>query len=317
METITAKQIEDLHISPATCVEWVKESFLRKYDSQCPAKISVHPKGNDFITTMPALLPKETKTFGVKVVSRVNGRHPSLRSDLLLFDTESGEIKAMVDANWITAMRTGAVAALTMQTLRKQGANNISMVGLGSTAHTTMQCIAEIFKDEQLHIKLMRYKDQAERFMSDFAEYGNLSFEIVDNVNDFMHGAEVVISCITDADGLLVEDDRLFEEGVLVIPVHTRGFQNCDLFFDKVYADDTDHVRKFKYFDKFRKFDELSNVLLGNNAGRENDHERILAYNIGLGMHDAWYAFNTYNILKMNALTTPPRKYLTNRLIAA
>ena len=28
-----------------------------------------------------------------------------------------------------------------------------------------------------------------------------------------------------------------------VIPVHTRGFQNCDLFFDKVFADDTDHVK--------------------------------------------------------------------------
>lgn len=316
MDIITAKQIEDLNISPATCVEWVRESFMRKYDSQCPAKMSVHPRGNDFITTMPALLPNETSTFGVKVVSRVNGRHQSLRSDLLLFDTESGEIKALVDANWITAMRTGAVAALTMKTLRKHGASHISMVGLGSTAHATMQCIAETFKDEHLHVKLMKYKEQAERFAQDFGHCANVSFEIVDNINDFMHGAEVVISCITDAEGLLVEDDSLFDEGVLVIPVHTRGFQNCDLFFDKVYADDTDHVRKFKYFDKFKQFDEFSNILLGNNKGRENDSERILAYNIGLGMHDAWYAHNIYNLLKTSSLL-PPEYVLTSWLLAA
>lgn len=305
MRIITAKQIEGLNISPSTCVEWVTESFLSKYDSQCPAKISVHPKETDFITTMPALLPVETRTFGVKVVSRVNGRHPSLRSDLLLFDTESGETKALVDANWITAMRTGAVAALTIRTFRKRNANHISMIGLGSTAKAAMNCIADTFKDERLKVKLMRYKDQAEKFAEDFSCKQNVSFEIVNSVEDFMQGAEVVISCITDANGLIVEDEKLFGKGVLVIPVHTRGFQNCDLFFDKVFADDTDHVRKFKYFDKFKKFDELSNVLLGNNQGRENDEERILAYNIGLGLHDAWFAYKICNILETKCLFTP------------
>lgn len=297
MKIVTAEEIEKLKISPSTCVDWVRNSFMRKYECQCPAKISVHPEGNDFITTMPALLPSETKTFGVKVVSRVNGRHPSLRSDLTVFDTHTGEITAIVDSNWITAMRTGAVAALTMRALRKDGANHISIIGLGSTAHAAMRCIAETFKDEHLHVKLMKYKNQAERFAEDFSCYKNLSFNIVDNTGDFMRNAEIVISCITDANGLVVEDDNLFEEGILVIPVHTRGFQNCDLFFDKVFADDTDHVRNFKYFNRFRKFDELSNVLLGRNPGRENGKERILAYNIGLGMHDVWFAYNICKLL--------------------
>lgn len=310
MKIISAEQIETLHISPATCVEWVRQSFMSKYESQCPAKMSVHPKDTDFITTMPALLPSDTKTFGVKVVSRVNGRHPSLRSDLLLFDTESGAIKALVDTNWITALRTGAVAALAMQTFRRSGAARISMIGLGSTARATLHCIAETFGSESLTIKLMRYKDQAERFAEEFKSCANLSFEIVDNIKDFMLGAEIVISCVTEANGLLVEDDSQFEPGVLVIPVHTRGFQNCDLFFDKVFADDTDHVRKFRYFDRFKRFDELSNVLLGRNPGRENDSERILAYNIGLGLHDAWFAYHILTLLKEQAILPPPNKHL-------
>lgn len=298
MKIITAEEINSLRISPLTCVEWVTDSFKMKYDSQCPAKMSVHPAGNDFITTMPALLPNETQTFGVKVVSRVNGRHPALHSDLLLFDTITGKIKALIDADWITAMRTGAVAALTMKTLRKHGANNISIVGLGSTARTTMQCILETFRDEHLHIRLMKYKDQAERFAAEFEPYTNATFSIVDNVQDFAADAEVIISCITDAQSLLIERDELFAEGVLVIPIHTRGFQNCDLFFDKVFADDTDHVKGFRYFSKFRKFDELSRVLLNQNPGRESDKERILSYNIGLGLHDALYAYRIFNMVK-------------------
>lgn len=297
MDIITAQQIEGLGITPKECVDWIRTSFTRKYECQCPAKISLHPQGNDFINTMPALLPADTSAFGVKVVSRVNGRKPALRSDLMLFDTNTGQLKALVDADWITAMRTGAVAALTVMTLRRRHATHISMVGLGSMARSTMMCLAETLADEQLTVRLMRYKDQAERFAEEFSRYGNLSFEIVDDTQSFMRGAEIVISCITDASGLLVEDNSLFEPGVLVIPVHTRGFQNCDLFFDKVFADDTDHVKGFRYFKEFRRFDELSNVLLGKNPGRESDSERILAYNIGLGMHDVWFAHNIYNLL--------------------
>ena len=124
--------------------------------------------------------------------------------------------------------------------------------------------------------------------------FGMLATEVVDDVED----ADVVVSCITDANGLLVEDESLFKPGVLVVPVHTRGFQNCDTTFDKVFADDTDHVKGFKYFSQFKKFHQIEEVLKGENIGRASDDERILSYNIGLGLHDVLYASRIYDILK-------------------
>lgn len=50
-------------------------------------------------------------------------------------------------------------------------------------------------------------------------------------------------------------------------------------------------------FSKFRAFDEFSNVLLSRNPGRENDKERIIAYNIGLGLHDILFACKIYERL--------------------
>jgi hypothetical protein len=102
----------------------------------------------------------------------------------------------------------------------------------------------------------------------------------------------------SDASGLLVEDESLFKPGVLVVPVHTRGFQNCDTTFDKVFADDTDHVKGFKYFSEFREFHQLEEVLKGDVTGRANDSERILSYNIGLGLHDVLYASRIYDKLR-------------------
>lgn len=298
MKSITNSEIVALNISATKCVDWVREAFVMKSECQLPAKISVHPTGNDFFTTMPCLLPKEYGRFGTKVVSRIVGRVPALKSDMMLFDSNNGELLALVDCDWITAMRTGAVAALAIKTFRNSTAKEYAFIGLGSTARATLTCLLESCKDEQLNIRLFRYKDQAEKIVEEYKDYDNVTFTIVDNTSDLVRGADVVVSCITDASGLLVEDESLFKPGVLVVPVHTRGFQNCDTTFDKVYADDTDHVKGFKYFSEFREFHQIEEVLKGVTPGRESDTERILSYNIGLGLHDVLYASRIYDMLK-------------------
>ena len=297
MKHISDSNIVGLEISPAQCVEWVTEAFKMKHNCQLPAKVSVHPQGNDFITTMPCLLPTEYNTFGVKVVSRVVGREPALKSDLLLFDSLSGDIKAMVETNWITSMRTGAVAALAIKTFQNSNAKIYSFLGLGNTAKATMKCLHAILSNEKITVRLLKYKDQAERFAAEFADLSNVTFEIVETMERLVDGADVVISCITDANGVLLEDTTKFKPGVLVVPVHTRGFQNCDLVFDKVFADDTAHVQGFKYFSQFKQFGEIGEVLLGEIKGRESDEERILSYNIGLGLHDVYFSQKIYDML--------------------
>lgn len=290
MKIITSQQIESLNITPKQCVEWVQEAFLIKDKCQLPAKVSVHPQGNDFFTTMPCLLPNEYGRFGAKVVSRINGKKPALKSNLMLFDTRSGELLALVNCDWITAMRTGAVATLAIRTLRATTAKQYSFIGLGSTARATLRCLLDTESDTMHDIRLFRYKDQAECLIEEFLAYDNARFTIAESMHELVADTDVLVSCITDAAGLLVEDMHWFKPGVLVVPVHTRGFQNCDNVFEKVFADDTAHVRGFKYFELFREFHELSEVLSGKVTGRSNDNERILSYNIGLGLHDVLFS---------------------------
>ena len=137
--------------------------------------------------------------------------------------------------------------------------------------------------------------------MADFADEKRAVFEVVDQMEDFVAGASVLISCITAAGScLLCPDDSLYQKGVLVVPVHTKGFQNCDLTFDKVFGDDTAHVGGFKYFSQFRQYAELGSVLIGKHPGRESDEERILSYNVGLGLHDVLFAKKIYDRLTVS-----------------
>lgn len=268
-----------------------------KYDAILPPKNSIHPREGDFFNTMPCLLPERFGRFSMKEVHRINGQNPALGSDILLYDSTLGNLLAIIDGDWITTMRTGAVAALAARTLKRNGVNDYSFIGLGNTARATALCILEDNKDKQVLFRLLKYKDQADLFIERFKEYDNLKVEVFDDINDLVKESSVLISCITYAGELLCPHDELFGSGMLLIPVHTRGFQNCDLFFDKVFGDDTGHVQGFKYFSQFKKYDELSQVLLGNNPGRESDSERIISYNIGIGIHDAVYSSHIYDIV--------------------
>ena len=309
MKILTEHAIRQLGITPLTCMEWIKESFSIKQHAQLPAKISVHPEEGEFFTSMPCLLPSpgvggarfQHRYFGVKVVHRLLQSTPSLGSDLMLYDAQSGELLALVDTDWITTMRTGAVAALSSKVLRKSNAKAYGMVGLGNTARATLMCILAQEPERHFHVKLLRYKNQAELFIERFKDNHNVSFEIVDDAGEMARSVDVFISCITNAQGLLVPDERDFQPGVTVIPVHMRGLQNCDTTFDRVLADDTDHVRGFKYFNQYKGYNEIGEVLAGRDPGRTSDSQRIIDYNYGLGLHDVVYAAKIYEQLSDSA----------------
>lgn len=295
---IQQEHIASLNISPKECVKWVEEGFRMKDQAQMPPKPSVHPQGEDFMTTMPCLLPEQNgqKRFGIKVVNRIEGQNPALSSMIYLYDAKTGHLLAIMDGDWITAMRTGAVATLAARLFQKDGVSTYSMMGLGNIARATAMCLIADNQNRNIKIRLLRYKDQAEQFIERFKFANNVTFEIIEDKEEFISEADVVISCVTVATELLFPNDALFKEGITVIPVHVRGFQNCDLFFDKVFGDDTDQIRNWKYFSKFHQYDELHHVLLGQNPGRTSQYERILSYNYGLGLHDIVFASKIYDM---------------------
>ena len=293
MLTIKDSDIRRLGISPETCYKWINTSFSLKKRSVLPPKISIHLHESDFFNTMPCLLPDEYDMFSVKVVSRIKSQKPALKSVIQLYRASTGDLLAIIDADWITSMRTGAVAALAIQTFKRNGANVFSFMGLGSTAYATMDCLYAFLDKDRSEIRLLKYKDQAEKFS---AKYSDLHFNIVNSTADLINGSDVIVSCVTRIDGIICTDLQLFRPGVLVVPVHTRGFQNCDTVFDKVFADDTGHVCNFANFYRFRHFNEIGDVLEGLVPGRENDSERILSYKISLGLHDAYFAYMIYNM---------------------
>lgn len=299
MKAITHSMIKNA-VTQREAFDWVREAFVNKKNFMLPPKISIHYGDGDFFNTMPCVSEIEGLA-GVKIISRHAARKPILGSKIILSDPKSGDDLALLEGDYITALRTGAVAALAIETLAVENYNRLGLLGLGNTAYATFDVLMHCKKNSSapLEVMLLRYKDQAEKFVERFKHFSNVRFSIVDGIEEIAEASQVLVSCVTEAKTIFCDADR-YPRGVLIVPVHTKGFQNCDLVFDRIYADDTGHVSNFKHFAEFskRNFGELSDVLNGRLDGRTNERERILSYNIGIAIHDLYFAKKIYDRLK-------------------
>lgn len=288
MKLIGHSDIVNLQLDPARMWDWVDDALRHKDEMLMPAKISIHSEEDRFWNTMPIVMP----TFGIagaKLVNRYPHREPTLDAKILLYSNDTGKPLALLDGNYITTMRTGAVAIHSADVLAVPRYTSVAMVGLGNTARAAILVLAHKHSDRDIHIKLVKYKDQHIRFAERFREYSHLHFTYCDSLEEAVKGAQVVLSAVTVFHEDAVCPD-VFDSGTTLIPIHSRGFMQADLVFDRIYGDDTDQVKHFKYFDQFPYFAEVAQVLNGEKLGRMSDDERILVYNIGIVAHDFYFA---------------------------
>ncbi len=311
MKLIDFDQIKNLNIPPLSFYNWVDEIIRNKDKMILPVKTSIKfNKNSMFYNFMPAVIPSINRA-GIKIVTRYPNRSPSIESLILIFDFENGNPLALMDGTYITAMRTGAVAAHSVKLFARQDWQVLSIIGLGNTARAALEVISCLYPEKSIDVHILRYKNQHDLFIKCFEGNRNLHFTVCDTVEETISKSDVIISAVTFYPNDIC-NDSCFPEGCLLLPIHTRGFTNCDLFFDKVFADDKDHIKNFKNFDKFKSFAEVHDVISGKKPGRENTKERILVYNIGIGLHDLYCANKILNQIQTSTefdLEEPAEKF--------
>lgn len=283
MKYYSEEDIKNVDISSQELLELANEVIVNKNNTLLPPKVSIKFDESKFYNTMPCLMPS-INTFGIKCINRNPNNIPSLNGEIFLYDMESAVLKAVMDAKRITTLRTAAVAVHSVYLFAKKNYKTIAFIGLGEVGKATLKVLIDT-TDRPLNIRLFNYNGQAEELVELYKNNTNISIELYDDYELMACDSDVIISAITYAHKDFAPA-KIYKEGVLLVPVHTLGFQECDSVFDKIFGDDFGHICGFKYFDKFKSFNEVTDVLLNKCSGRENDKERIIAYNVGISLHD-------------------------------
>lgn len=102
---------------------------------------------NALTLTMPAYLAKD-KALGLKVVSifphNLNQGKPSINGLILLLDANTGEPQALMDAGYLTALRTGAISGLATKYFARDNASHVAIMGSGVQAYSQLEAVAAV-----------------------------------------------------------------------------------------------------------------------------------------------------------------------------
>lgn len=120
---------------------------------------------------------------------------PSINGAIMVLDAQTGLLRAVLGANWITAVRTAALSVVAARRLANPDAQSIAFVGTGVQAHSHLDAFNELFPLKRIYVA-GRGKANIEK-LSNHARDMGLEAVVCTNAEDALREADVVVTSIS------------------------------------------------------------------------------------------------------------------------
>ena len=251
-----------------------------------------------FAESMPVAVfskQKKLELFGIKwqscYKSNLKKGLPYLNNLIILNEPECGLPVAILNGNWITAIRTAGVSAVCAKYLApRKNPINIGIFGLGLQAYIHIIAFKTIFKRPKFI--LFNHKQKSlDKFLKKFPKE---RFIISNDYHEVVKNSDIVLSATTFPKKIkpyIFKKD--LKDDVLVLPFEygTRIDPGLYKHLDEIYTDDISQYNlkgKIKnYFPKNRPVikKEIGEVVL-KRYKRGKSPKRILVFNLGISLFD-------------------------------
>jgi ornithine cyclodeaminase/alanine dehydrogenase-like protein (mu-crystallin family) len=296
---LSRREVEAVGITMEEIIKELEEAFAEKGQGrvEMPPKPGIHPIKDAFIHAMPAYIPSK-KAAGVKWVSGypLNFKIglPYILGVIVLNDPESGLVLAIMDAAWVTAMRTAAATAIAAKHLARRDSGVLAILGCGMLARTNLEALSLVcprLKTIQVHDVVQAHQT---RFIAEMgAKFPTYEIRGMSDHRSAVEGADMVVSVISiqETPQPIIQKEWLKGGCFGAALAFDAGWAGPALAsFDRIVTDDLpqfDYYRHQGFFQTTPPVDtELAEVVLGRKPGRMSDRERTLAINLGLAMED-------------------------------
>ncbi len=120
---------------------------------------------------------------------------PAINGSIILHDSRNGLLCAVMDAAWITAVRTAGLSAVVARRLANPDAGKIGFVGAGVQAQSHLEMFASLFPLRGVSV-FGRGRKNIDRLKSR-AEKMGLQVQICTNARDAVAGADLIVTSVT------------------------------------------------------------------------------------------------------------------------
>jgi len=297
---LTQSEVEQL-LDMGGCIEAMAEvlAALERNELFLPLRMIAFPPGqSSAIGLMPSYRGGESAAYALKTIclfpdNPSRGLDPH-QGTVTLFSGETGEVRALMNASAITAIRTAAVSGVATRLLARDDARELAIVGAGHQAHPHVAAMLEARPFDKIRIAA-RSLESAERLAAEWP-----LATAVDSVEEAVRGADVVCTVTNSSEPVLRHE--WLREGAHVNAVgssiktarelDSATIAACSLFVDRREStvneagdylipltegaiSGPEHIRA-----------ELGEILTGAHPGRTSAGELTVFKSLGLAVED-------------------------------
>jgi ornithine cyclodeaminase/alanine dehydrogenase-like protein (mu-crystallin family) len=290
-------------LPPAACAEAMAEVLAARArgEAYVPLRsVMIPPDAAGFMGLMPGWRgPHDggAAAFGLKAVCIMPG-NPARGLDahqgiVTLFDGQTGQPTAILDASAITERRTAAVTAVATEVLARRDARVLAILGAGTQARAHLEALAPVRAWE--HVRIYSPTRAHAQRLADLA-----GGAVAGSAPEAVAGADVVVTATSSREPVLFRD--WLAEGAHVNAVgasspSSRELDTATVAASALFCDSRESLRneagEFQLAiteglisgeEHVRA--ELGEVLAGRAAGRGDDAELTVFRSLGLAVED-------------------------------
>ncbi|HKV05769.1 MAG TPA: ornithine cyclodeaminase family protein [Candidatus Acidoferrales bacterium] len=289
-------------------LQLVEESFRRLADGTgvCQSRQRLRMAGKGYMHYMAAS-DAAGGYMGLKIYTvSPNGA----RFLVPLFDARSGELLALIEADYLGQMRTGAASGVATRLMAREDARTAGIVGTGLQARTQLEAVARARKLKVIRA-YGRSVDRREQFAIDMTARLGVSVTPVPTAEQAVRGAHIVITSTTSVNPVV--EGRWLERGAHINAIGVNFAEKRELDAEaigrcEVIAADSVEQSKIEAGDLIQAFGadssrwasvrELADIVSGNSAGRTSPGQITLFKSNGIAIEDIVVGGKIYEIAR-------------------
>lgn len=209
-----------IKVGMTTAISLMREAFIQisKQTAQVPVRTALDNQSNSGrVLFMPAYSPG-FQIFGLKMVSvfpeNVKNKIPAIQGKLLIMDDSTGSPLGLIDAEYLTALRTGAASGLATDVLASSNAKVLAIFGTGVQANTQVAAVLQV-RDIETVIVFGNSKEKSIGFCQYIESHYGVK-TIIGDLTKNLKEADIICTATTSA-------KPVFELSQIKQGVHING----------------------------------------------------------------------------------------------
>lgn len=249
--------------------------------------------------------------MGLKIYSSAK---EGLRFIVPLFNVTTGDLAAIIEADFLGQVRTGAASGVATRWMAREDSRVVGIIGTGLQARTQLEAIAAVRKLGEVRV-CGRDANRREKFVAEMSARLKVPVRSAANAEDAVRDADIVVTSTTSTNPVV--EGRWLKKGTHINAIGANFPQKRELDAEAVercdvIAVDSREQSKVESGDliqvlgqdekRWGRVAEMADIVAGKAPGRTNPEQITLFKSNGIAIEDIVVAGQIYELARQRKI---------------